>query len=238
MTRILIADGQLSFCHHLRQMLARRRDIQVIGDVCDAASVSRTIQQLRPDVLLIDLALCQQAASLGVVTRGLSPQRTIVMLESIDNHTIVEAFRYGAHGILMKTAETAMWGKTVRRVMDGQYCFENGSMAVLLEAYRASFAPRDSVAQREYGLTARELDIVAEIAAGRSNLEVGQRFSICERTVKHHLTSIFGKVGVSSRLELAMFAVKHRLVAPESSVRQPVAEEAEPTIGQHSAIGS
>ena len=129
-----------------------------------------------------------------------------------------------------------MWGKTIRRVMDGHYCFETNGVAVLLEAFRASFARKNPLAQKEYGLTMRELEIITEIAAGHSNREIGQHFSICERTVKHHLTSIFDKVGVSSRLELALFAVKHRLVAAESVVRLPLEEETESAAGRRSAV--
>lgn len=225
MTRVLIADGLLSVRHRLRQMLERKRDIQVVGEASDASSTFKITGQLKPDVLLIDLGLCQQSAA-PVLDAGGSPlQRTIVMLAAIDKRGIVEAFRFGARGILPKTAAPAMWGKAIRRVMDGQYCFENGSVAVLLEAYRASLAMQSAFAHKEYGLTARELEIVAKIAAGHSNREVGQQFSICERTVKHHLTNIFDKVGVSSRLELALFAVKHRLVAAESIVRLPFEEE-------------
>lgn len=223
-TRVLIADGQLSFCHQLRQVLERRRDIQVVGEASDASSTARAMRQLRPDILLIDIGLCQQSAPLDL-DGGSVPQRTIVTLAAKDDGAIVEAFRLGAQGILLKTAVPALWGKTIRRVMDGQYCFENGSVAVLLEAFRASFAWQNALSRKEYGLTTRELEIVTEISAGHSNREVGQRFSICERTVKHHLTSIFDKVGVSSRLELALFAVKHRLVAREPVARQPLQEE-------------
>jgi len=225
MTRVLIADGQLSIRQRLRQMLERNRDVQVVGEASDASSTSTVTRQLKPDILLIDLGLCQQSVPLDLDVGGSAPQRTIVMLAAIDKRSIVEAFRLGAQGILPKTAAPAMWGKTIRRVMDGQYCFENGSVAVLLEAFRASFALQNSFAQQEYGLTAREMEIVAKIAAGNSNRQVGQQFSICERTVKHHLTNIFDKVGVSSRLELALFAVKHRLVAAEPAVRQPLEEE-------------
>ena len=225
MTRVLIADDQLSIRRQLRQMLERRHDVQVVGEASDAASVSQVVRQLKPDILLIDLGLCQQCAPLDLDSGGSHPQRTIVMLAATDKRGILEAFRCGAQGILSKTATPAMWGKTSRRVMDGQCCFENGSVAVLLEAFRASFALQNAVAQREYGLTTRELEIVTKVAAGHSNREVGQQFSICERTVKHHLTNIFDKVGVSSRLELALFALKHRWVAAESLVPQPPEDE-------------
>jgi two-component system, NarL family, nitrate/nitrite response regulator NarL len=226
MTRVLIADGHLNFRRRLQHVLETRHDIQVVGEASDAPSAANAVQQLRPDVLLVDLALCQQFAALTSGPGG-SLQRTIAMLGTIDKDAIVEAFRLGAQGILLKTAGRSMWRKTIRRVMDGQYCFENDSVAVLLEAFRASFATQDASSQRDYGLTSREREIVAEIVAGHSNREIGRRFAICERTVKHHLTNIFYKVGVSSRLELALFAVKHRSVGAKSAVGQPLQGSAE-----------
>ena len=234
MTRVLIADDQSSIRHQLRQMLERRHDVQVVGEASDAASVSAVVRQLKPDILLIDLGLCQLCGPLDLDSGGSHAQRTIVMLAATDKRGILAAFRLGAQGILSKTATPAMWGKTIRRVMDGQCCFENGSVAVLLEAFRESFALQSAVAQREYGLTTRELEIVTKVAAGHSNREVGRQFSICERTVKHHLTNIFDKVGVSSRLELALFAVKHRLVAAGSVVPQPP-EDGMQSPGRHSS---
>ena len=238
MIRVLIADSQLSFCHRLRQMLEGRRDIQVVGEASDASSAYNVMRQLKPDILLIDLQLCQQPAPLNSDAAGSPLRRTIVMLATLDKSAIVEAFRFGAQGILLKTADPPMWGKTIRRVMDGKYSFENSSVAALLEAFRASFAAENALSPSDYGLTTRELEIVGQIAAGHSNREVGQHFSICERTVKHHLTSIFDKVGVSNRVELALFAVKHRLVAADSIVRRPLVAEMESPGRQRSDVAA
>jgi DNA-binding NarL/FixJ family response regulator len=231
-TRVLIADAQLSFRRRLREMLERKQEIDVVGETSDTAGTYRAIEQLRPDILLIDLALCKQPATLPFGVGSPSWQRTVVMLPAIDNGSVVEAFRCGAQGILLKSAAPLLWRKAIRRVMDGQYCFENGSVAVLLEAFRTSIAMQAPIRRSDYGLSSRELEIVAKIVAGHSNREVGQHFSICERTVKHHLTNIFAKLGVSSRLELALFAVNNRLVVETSIVKRPLKEEKE-LVGGH-----
>jgi len=225
MTRVLIVDRDRSFCRQLRHMLERRRDIRVVGETADGPAGSRMAQEMAPDVLLIELALCPELPLGGLDAAALPPQRMIVTLPAIDKGAVVEAFRFGAQAILPRTAGLPVWRRTIRRVMEGQYCFENGSIAVLVEAFRALFASQPSPSSTDYGLTARELDIIGEVVAGHSNREVGAHFAICERTVKHHLTNIFEKVGVSNRLELALFAVKHQLAPAQPVVRRPAAEE-------------
>jgi len=215
MIQVVIADGQLSFRSQLREMLERRRDIEVIGEASDASSAYRAVEQVKPDILLIDLELCQHASPLPSSAGRTCPERTVVMVAAIDSRAVIDAFRFGAHGILLKSAGPPLWRKTIRRVVEGQYCFENGTANMLLEAFRASLALESRGSRRDYGLTAREMEIIAKIVSGNSNREVGEHFSICERTVKHHLTNIFAKLGVSSRLELALFAVNNQLVAED-----------------------
>jgi two-component system, NarL family, nitrate/nitrite response regulator NarL len=84
---------------------------------------------------------------------------------------------------------------------------------VLADAFHDSLTQENgAIPPKDYGLTRREMDILAQIVTGRSNREAGQEFSIGERTVKHHLTKIFNKIGVSNRVELALFAVNNRLL--------------------------
>jgi DNA-binding NarL/FixJ family response regulator len=106
--------------------------------------------------------------------------------------------------------------KSIRNVTAGQYWLDEDSLPMVIEALR-KFVPRQngSAPRKDFGLTQRELEIVGRVANGASNKEVGQKFSISERTVKHHLTNVFDKLGVSSRLELAVFAREHRLVNTE-----------------------
>jgi two-component system, NarL family, nitrate/nitrite response regulator NarL len=103
--------------------------------------------------------------------------------------------------------------------MAGQYWLENASLGILVKVLREVLSNGNGVnASKEYGLTRRELDIIAKIVSGQSNKEVGADFSISERTVKHHLTNIFYKVGVTSRLQLALFAVTHHLNKPATAL--------------------
>jgi DNA-binding NarL/FixJ family response regulator len=172
--------------------------------------------QKRPDILLIDFALAQKC-NLKALTEPasyLSQMRVVVMVTAVEKAYLVESFRLGAHGVVMKGSTPEVLLKSIRSVMAGQYWVETRSVGILVEALRESLALGNGTkSPKDYGLTRREVDIITKIASGRSNKEVGEEFAISERTVKHHLTNIFGKVGVSSRLQLALFAVNQHLMS-------------------------
>lgn len=213
--RIVIADEQPSFCRNLRCLLESESGVQVLGEVSDAAAAVRMVRELSPDILLGDLALSRQLETheLNGLGRHASPVRVVVMVTAIEKPYIVSAFRLGAHGVVLRSAAREVMLQSIRSVMAGCYWLDNESVGMLVEVLRESLAPGNGTAStKDYGLTPRELEIIAKIAIGRSNREVGKEFSISERTVKHHLTNIFTKIGVSSRLQLALFAVNHRLM--------------------------
>jgi DNA-binding NarL/FixJ family response regulator len=118
--------------------------------------------------------------------------------------SIVEAFELGAKGVVLKSSLPRTWGIGIQAVLAGQYWVGDESVPILLQAARQFLVRPASRSMGEFGLTPRETEIAGKIAAGLSNKEVGRQFLISERTVKHHLTNIFTKMGVSSRLELAV----------------------------------
>jgi len=139
--------------------------------------------------------------------------RILVLLTAMERGQIVDAFRLGADGVALRDASQLVLLKSIRGVSAGTYWLEGEGARVLVGVLREVLSQQSRTALTDYGLTPRELEIVAKIASGHSNREVGRDFSISERTVKHHLTNIFSKVGVSNRLELALFAMNHRLEA-------------------------
>jgi two-component system, NarL family, nitrate/nitrite response regulator NarL len=117
----------------------------------------------------------------------------------------------GARGVVLKEAATRHLIEGIHRVMDGKLLIGAEVADDLAQALRQATAPPD----KPFGLTPREVDIVEAIGSGASNREVATRLGISLQTVKHHLTSIFDKTGTSSRLELALFAIRHGIVAAE-----------------------
>ena len=225
--RIVIADEHQIFRQDLRRSLESEPGLQILGEASDAHGAVQMARQSNPDILLIDFALSQRfdLKALNEAARRLSPVRVVVTLAAIEKTHLVEAFRLGAHGVVLKGSTPRVLLKSIRSVMAGQYWLEGDSVGVLVEALRESLAHSNGTkSAKDYGLTRREVDIITKIASGRSNKEVGEEFAISERTVKHHLTNIFCKVGVSSRLQLALFAVnQHFMSSPGPSLSlQPV----------------
>jgi two-component system nitrate/nitrite response regulator NarL len=212
--RIVIADAHPVRRQDVRRLLESEPGLRVVGEASDVRTATQLTRHVKPDILLIDLALSQrfELQAVNGSTISLPSVRIVVMVTTVEKTHLVDAFRFGAHGIVLKNSTARVLFNSVRSVMAGQYWLESESVPVLVEALRESlFQGNGPRSHKDYGLTRREVEIMAKIASGSSNKEVGEVFAISERTVKHHLTNIFSKVGVSSRLQLALFAVNHHL---------------------------
>ena len=212
--RVVIADEQPTVRRDLRRSLESETGLYVLGEASDANGAVQLARETEPDILLIDFALSQKCdfKALNNPANHLALVRVVVTVTKIEKFYLVEAFRLGAQGVLLKRSTPRVLLKSIKSVMAGQYWLEGESVGILVEALRENLAQGDggSNSPKDYRLTRREIDIIAKIASGRSNKEVGEEFAISERTVKHHLTNIFSKLGVSSRLQLALFAVNSR----------------------------
>jgi two-component system nitrate/nitrite response regulator NarL len=213
--RIVIADEHPIRREDVRRLLESEPGLRVVGEASDVRSATQLTRHVKPDILLIDLALSQRLELQAVngSTNDLPSVRIVVMVTAVEKTHLVDAFRFGAHGIVLKTATSQVLLNSLQSVMAGQYWLESESIPILVEALRESLSQDNGTkSPKDYGLTRREVEIMTKIASGSSNKEVGEVFAISERTVKHHLTNIFSKVGVSSRLQLALFAVNHHLM--------------------------
>ena len=213
--RILIADDHTIFRDGLRRLLEAEPELQVAGEAADGAETIAQTRELSPDVLLLDLAM-PRVPGMDVL-RELSANsemhtKIIVLTAAVERLEIVQALQLGARGVVMKDAATQLLMKAIRTVMGGQYWIGREAVGDIVEFMRSN--PSGDKPARNYGLTKREMDILTTIVAGLSNKEIARRFSLSEDTVKHHLTNIFDKVGVASRLELALFAINNHLTEP------------------------
>jgi DNA-binding NarL/FixJ family response regulator len=215
--RILIADDHPVFRQGLLSVFRNEPEFSIVGEASDGQQALRMIQERHPDILLLDLVMPRLTGleTLREISNSSAPVRTIVLTASVAKEQIVQALQLGARGIVLKDAPTEVLLNSLRTVMSGRFWVGESEVVDLVTALGAYVTPRDEQSKKQFGLTARELDVVGSVVSGFTNREIAEKFSISEQTVKHHLRNIFDKLGVSNRLELALFAINHGLVSRE-----------------------
>ena len=213
--RIIIADAHPMFRDALRDLLAQQSEFKVVGEAADGVEVIDKVKQLNPDLLLLDLAM-PQISGLEVLRNLLTlpvQVRTIVLANAIERFQIFEALKFGARGVILKDVTTPLLFRGIRAVLAGEYWVAHSDVAELIDSMRNGnpASPLQTSSGNGSYLTQRELEIVSAIVDGCTNKDVAQTLSLSEQTVKHYLTSIYAKLGVSNRLELAFYAVHHNL---------------------------
>ncbi len=213
--RVLMADDHVIFRDGLRKLLATEDDIKIVGEASNGGDCIKMLAKLKPDILLLDLRMPDKdgLAVLEEVNFDQLPTRVVVLTAAEDDRDVVRAMRLGARAVVLKQSATELLVKSIRRVQGGEIWLDNRMTAEVMKAFSKS---ADGGPRREKPLLSdREKEIVQLVAQGYRNKEIGERLFISEQTVKNHLHNIFDKLGVSDRLELALYAIHHRLIEPE-----------------------
>jgi two-component system nitrate/nitrite response regulator NarL len=216
--RILLADDHPVVRIGVRNMLRAEGHFDVVGEASDGDEAITQTLELLPDILLLDLSMPRMPGleAMRAIMSGSPRVKILLLTATISTQQIIEALQIGARGIVTKDALIDQLTNAIDAVMQGDYWI-NGQRVVNLVGALHDLMQKAAVPERKtYGLTPRELEVVGCIVEGCSNRDIAKQFAISEETVKRHLSNIFDKTGVSTRLELALFAIAHQLVMPQA----------------------
>ena len=211
--RIVIADDHPILRDGLKKLLSLEDDFEVAGEACDGREVLDRVQELRPDILLLDISMpnLDGLAALQVLQQTNNKTKVIILTASEDKNQFVQAMKLGCSGIVLKQTATDLIIKSIRKVYGGEIWLDSHTTAAVMRQFAspsdAGSATPGGKSRERSPLSTREREIVQLVAQGFKNKEMAEKMFISEQTVKNHLHNIFDKLGVSDRLELALYAI-------------------------------
>lgn len=208
--KVVVADDHPVVRIGVRNILAAVPEFQIAGECSDGDAALLMVRSVQPDLLILDLAMPKMSGiEVLRALRTTNPTlKTLVLAATVDRRQTLEILQLGARGILLKDVVAERLGTACRAVISGRYWLGDATVTDIVQAM-ADPAGLQLPDPNGTTLTPRQLQIVKAVVEGRSNKDIAEKLTISEETVKRHLTIIFDKTGMSSRLELAMFAVKH-----------------------------
>jgi DNA-binding NarL/FixJ family response regulator len=220
--RVLLADDQPLLRHGFAMILSAQPDIEVIGQAADGAEAVRLTGLLRPDVVLMDVRMpgmdgIEATRKITVV----SPPTRVIILTTFDvDEYAFDGLRAGASGFLLKNVRPDELLSGIRSVATGDAVLAPSTTRRVLDAFADGFvsqSPPDARGPDVLGaLTARELEVFTEMAAGSTNKEIAQRLHLSETTVKTHVVRILAKLGLRDRTQAVIFAYERGIKRPQS----------------------
>lgn len=212
---VLIADDDPIVRQAVHAVLDAAGGFSVVGEAEDGKLAAELVAKITPDILILDLLMPNLPGleALRAITTAGAEVRTVLLCSAISTKQVLEALQLGARGVVLK-GRVAELLPALDAVMKGQYWIEGRGISNVVQVVQrlTETADQQSPPANRFGLTARELEIISFITQGCMNRDIASSLSITEETVKRHLTNIFNKVGMSNRLELALFAIEHGLV--------------------------
>lgn len=218
-TRILIADDEAIVRDGLRAIIEVESDLEVVGEAADGLAAVTAARELEPDVALLDI----QMPNLDGVeaTRRLlalpRPPHVLVLTTFDRNEYIYESMRAGASGFLLKDVRRGQLTDAIRTVMEGDTLVAPAITRRLIEEFCRRPAPIGSTPPELTDLTDRELEVLALVARGLSNIEIAKTLVVAETTVKTHVAHVLGKLGLRDRAQAVVIAYETGLVVPGAS---------------------
>jgi DNA-binding NarL/FixJ family response regulator len=220
--RIALVDDHPIVRDGLRKLLELEEDFEVIAEADNGRKMLEMIDEVRPDVVLLDLKMpgMDGLTALQAMQNGPLKTRIIILTASEDKNEWVQAMKLGCSGIIVKQTSPDLIVKSIRKVHAGEIWLDSHTTAAVMRQFAS---PGDQIngsggakGRERSPLSNREREIVGLVAQGFKNKEMAEKLFISEQTVKNHLHNIFDKLGVSDRLELALYAIHKGLHLPQA----------------------
>ena len=209
--RILVVDDHGVVRQGLRMYLALDAELEVVGEAANGAEALRLARELEPDVVLMDLLMpvMDGIAATAAIRRELPGVEVLALTSVLEDSAVYGAMRAGAIGYLLKDTEADELCRAIKAAAAGQVQLSPPVAARLVREVPPLQDPEP--------LTERETEVLAELAKGKSNKEIAAELVIAEKTVRTHVSSILGKLGVASRTQAALHAVRSGLVSLDAT---------------------
>jgi DNA-binding NarL/FixJ family response regulator len=204
--RILLADDHSVVRQGLKMFLGLDPEFEVVGEAANGQEAVRLARALRPDVVLMDLLMpvMDGIAATAAIRQELPDTEVIALTSVLEDVSVVNAVKAGAIGYLLKNTEADALVRAIRAAAEGQVQLAPEAQARLMREVRAPDSPEK--------LSERETEVLRLVAAGRANKEIARELGIGEKTVKTHVSSVLGKLGLMSRTQAALHAVRIGLI--------------------------
>jgi len=209
--RVILADSQAIYRVGMRKIFALEDDIRVVAQVDTLENLHAAVQRFPSDIVLLEGSLLSGTTDAVPELLKLSPQsKVIVQALSADKSNTVELYRRGVRGIIPRSISPDLLVKCVRKIAQGETWIDNQSVNWVIEAYRSNASALTNP-RTQPRLSPKELAIIQCITQGKRNKEIAFQMSTTEQVIKNYLRKIYDKLGVSDRLELALYCLHHQL---------------------------
>src|SRR5258708_6880250 len=217
--KVLLVDDHPIFRAGLRMLLETNDDLVIIGEADDKVSALAVASREQPDLILLDLDLNGSSGLdfLPEFLKSANPPRIIILTGMLDSEMHKRAIQLGARGLVLKNEVAGDLINAIKAVNDGNVWFNPSLLWQMIPKVSKENEPKkaDIEEARISSLTKRELEVIGLITKGMKNQQIAETLFISEATVRHHLTSIFSKLGRSDRFELVVYAYQQGLATPK-----------------------